>query len=262
LKDVSEQARWWVNFRKTNDWADMMNWEAVVNEIMTPNMKKMMEYKVQLTDKKIAESEKINLAKLMAKDPDGGNLLVDLKAGYQLDDKIAKAISEDIFNNPDAKVRILASQFFPRNGKPLKLDFVARMAGDLEKGKTTFATNCATCHRHGENGNDIGPDLTNIHKKFDKLGLLDAIINPSANMVFGFESYSISTKKGKNYFGFLLGDDGKNITIKDAAGQKSVIKVADIKTKEKMPNSLMPDPTAMGLKEQELADLSSYLSFK
>jgi putative membrane-bound dehydrogenase-like protein len=263
LKDVSEQARWWVNFRKTNDWVDMMNWEAVANEILTPNMKKMMEYKVQLRDKKLTESDKIKIAKMMAKDPDGGNFLVDMKAVYQLDDKIVKAISEDIFNNPDAKVRILASQFFPRNGKPLKLDFVARMGGDLEKGKTTFATYCATCHRHGENGNDIGPDLTNIHKKFDKLGLLDAIINPSASMVFGFESYSIVTKKGKSYFGFLLGDDGKNITIKDAAGQKSVIKVADIKTKEKMPNSLMPDPTAMGLKEQELADLSSYLlSFK
>lgn len=263
LKDVAEQARWWVNFRKTNDWADMMNWESVANEIMTPNMKKMMEYKANLNDKKISDSEKIKIAKLMAKDPDGGNYLVDMKAGYQLDNKIAKAVSEDIFNNPDVKVRILASQFFLRNGAPLKLDFIARMGGDLEKGKRTFATYCTTCHRHGENGNDIGPDLTNIHKKFDKLGLLDAIINPSASMVFGFESYSITTKKGKNYFGFLLGDDGKNVTIKDAAGQKFVVKTADIKVKEKMPNSLMPDPTALGLKEQELADLSSYLlSFK
>jgi putative heme-binding domain-containing protein len=137
------------------------------------------------------------------------------------------------------------------------------MNGSAEKGKTTFATYCTTCHRHGENGNDIGPDLTNIHKKFDKLSLLDAIVNPSASMVFGFESWTIVTKKGKTYFGFLVGDDGKNITLKDAAGEKFAIKVSEIKKKEKMPNSLMPDPIAMGLKEQELADLSTYLlSFK
>jgi putative membrane-bound dehydrogenase-like protein len=263
LKDVEAQARYWVNFRKTNEWADFKNWDAVADEIMTPNMKKMMAFREKLYDKKISVGEQITIAKLMAKDPDGGNILVNIKAGFEMKDTIAKSIAEDLFNNPESKVRILASQFFPRNGKPVKLDYVVRMKGDSEKGKVTFATNCATCHRHGENGNDIGPDLTNIHKKFDKLGLLDAIINPSASMVFGFESYSIITKKGKSYFGFLLGDDGKNITIKDAAGQKSVIKIADIKTKEKMPNSLMPDPTAMGLKEQELADLSSYLlSFK
>jgi putative membrane-bound dehydrogenase-like protein len=263
-KELAEKARWWVNYRKTNDWADLMNWEAIADEIMTPNMKQMQALKATLTDKKTPLEQKIIIAKRMAKDADGGNILLDLVSSYNLgSDEVSKAVGEEIFNNPDSKVRILASQYFPRNGTPLKLDFVARMKGDLEKGKTTFATYCTTCHRHGENGNDIGPDLTNIHKKFDKLDLLDAIINPSASMVFGFESWTITTKKGKTYFGFLLGDDGKNLTLKDAGGEKHVIKVVDIKTKEKMPNSLMPDPTALGLKEQELADLSSYLlSFK
>jgi putative heme-binding domain-containing protein len=110
-------------------------------------------------------------------------------------------------------VRILASQFFPRNGVPFKLDFINRMEGNVEKGKTTFTTYCITCHKHGEKGNEIGPDLTNVHKKFDKLSLLDAIINPSASMVFGFETYTIQTKQGKFYMGFLIGDNGKNLTL-------------------------------------------------
>ncbi len=263
LKDVSSQALWWLNFRKNNDWADLMNWETISSEISSPNMKKMLALKEILVNKKTADEEKIKVAKLMAQDPDGGNILVDMKAGYQLNDKIAKEVSEEIFNNPEQKVRILASQFFPRNGSPLKLDFVNRMEGNDEKGKVIFATYCTTCHRHGENGNDIGPDLTNIHKKFDKLSLLDAIINPSASMVFGFESWTIKTKKDKYYMGFLLGDDGKNIILKDASGEKQVVKVADILKKEKMSKSLMPDPTALGLKEQELSDLSTYLmSFK
>ena len=132
------------------------------------------------------------------------------------------------------------------------------MAGNTEKGKGIFKTNCANCHKIGEIGAEIGPDLSNIHKKFDKLGLLDAIINPSASIVFGYEVWTIITKKGQSYIGFLLGE-GKSITLKDAGGQLNVIKAEDIKTKVKMEKSLMPDPTAMGLKEQELADLVNYL---
>ncbi|WP_435357578.1 PVC-type heme-binding CxxCH protein [Emticicia sp. SJ17W-69] len=258
-KDVSTQAVWWLNFRKTNEWADLMNWESISTEIVSSGMKKMLSLKEKLINKNTPEQEKITIAKEMAKDPDGGNILVDLKAGYQINDKIAKEISEIILNNPEQKVRILASQFFPRSGTPLKLDFINRMEGNVKKGEITFTTYCATCHKHGENGNEIGPDLTNIHKKFDKLSLLDAIINPSANMVFGFETYTIKTKQGKYYMGFLIGDNGKNLIIKDAAGEKHVVKVADILKKEKMEKSLMPDPTSMGLKEQELSDLSSYL---
>lgn len=67
----------------------------------------------------------------------------------------------------------------------MKTDFIARMSGNAERGKTLFATTCAACHRHGVKGADIGPDLTLINKKFDKAGLLDAIINPSASMFFG-----------------------------------------------------------------------------
>ena len=53
-------------------------------------MKKMLVLKETLVNKKTPDEEKIKVAKLMALDPDGGNILVDLKAGYQLNDRIAK----------------------------------------------------------------------------------------------------------------------------------------------------------------------------
>ena len=77
----------------------------------------------------------------------------------------------------------------------MKTDFIARMSGNSVKGEKLFAANCASCHKHGASGADIGPDLTLINKKFDKPGLLDAIVNPSASMVFGYEAYTVTTKK-------------------------------------------------------------------
>ena len=258
LPDVSSGASWWLNFRKTNDWADLMNWEETTAQVMTPAYRQMLEMKKTILDKNQALSNRIETAKKMAVDKNGGNILVDMRVQGQLPDTIAKSVSEIIFKNPDQNVRVVASQFFPRNGKVLKTDFIARMEGNVGNGEKLFATNCAACHKHGEKGADIGPDLTEIHKKFDKAGLLDAIVNPSASMVFGYESYTIVTKKNETYFGFLL-SDGAQVVLKDAAGKSHTIKSDQIKRREKMLSSLMPEPTALGLNEQDLADLTGYL---
>jgi putative membrane-bound dehydrogenase-like protein len=262
LPDVSSQASWWLNFRRTNDWADLLNWEEATATVMTPAYRKMLDLKKVVTDKNQPLDGRIDAAKKMAADQNGGNILVDMRVQGQLQDTIAKSVSEIIFKNPDQNVRVVASQFFPKNGKVLKTDFIARMKGNPEEGAKIFTANCASCHKHGTNGADIGPDLTAIHKKFDKMGLLDAVINPSASMVFGYEAYTVTTKKGETYFGFLL-SDGNNVVLKDVSGQRHTIKADQVKTREKMAQSLMPEPTTLGLSEQNLADLTSYLlSFK
>lgn len=225
---------------------------------MTPAYRKMLEMKKTVSDKNQPMPTRIATARQMAADINGGNILVDMRVQGQLPDTIAKSVSEVIFKNPDQNIRVVASQFFPRNGKVLKTDFIARMNGNVEKGEKLFANTCAACHKHGKTGAEIGPDLTLIHQKFDKNGLLDAIVNPSASMVFGYESYTIVTKNNETYFGFLL-SDGASVVLKDAAGQQHSVKADQIKSREKMPSSLMPEPTALGLDEQDLADLTAYL---
>ncbi|MCE6990690.1 PVC-type heme-binding CxxCH protein [Dyadobacter sp. CY323] len=258
LPDVAGQASYWLNFRKTNDWADLANWEETNAVAMTPAYRQMLEMKKTVADKSQNLTTRIDLAKKMAADPDGGNILLDMRVQGQLQDTIARSVSEIIFKHPDQNVRVVASQFFPRNGKVMKTDFIARMSAVPSNGEKIFSNTCAACHKHGKTGAEIGPDLTEIHKKFDKTALLDAIINPSAAMVFGYESYTIVTKSGETYFGFLL-SDGANVVLKDAAGQQHSIKSDQIKSREKMPLSLMPEPTALNLNEQDLADLTGYL---
>ncbi|SKC11198.1 PVC-type heme-binding CxxCH protein [Dyadobacter psychrophilus] len=258
LPEVASLASWWVGFRKTNDWADLINWEEAVAQEMTPAYKQMLENKKIVSDKNQALPTRIDAAKKMAADENGGNMLVDMRVQGQLPDSIARSVSDIIFKNQDQNVRIVASQFFPKNGKVLKTDFIARMSPNVSQGEKLFANSCEACHKHGAKGAEIGPDLTLIHKKFDKTGLLDAIVNPSASMVFGYESYTIVTKGGDTFFGFLM-SDGANVVLKDAAGQQHSIKADQIKSREKMASSLMPEPTTLGLNEQDLADLTGYL---
>jgi putative membrane-bound dehydrogenase-like protein len=258
LKDVSGMALWWINFRKTNDWADFLKNESLEAQVLTASFLKMAKMKEQVSANEVALAEKVSMVKQIAMDPDGGNMLIDLRAQYALPDTLAKIVSELIYKNPDQSVRILASQFFPQKGGTIKLDFVARMTADRTKGKQIFETACATCHKHGKTGAEIGPDLTPIHQKYDKMALLDAIANPSASVVFGYEAYTVTTKKGETFFGFLL-SDGAQVVLKDVAGARHVFKADQIKSRVKMESSLMPEPTALGLNEQALADLAGYL---
>ena len=155
----------------------------------------------------------------------------------------------------------MASDYFTKPGttRTVSIRQVVLLTGDATAGKTVFATNCATCHKHGAAGAEIGPELTKIHEKFDRNGLLDAIVNPSAALAFGYEPWLITTKNGQTYYGFLISDGAQAIVVKDAAGQKHTLPTATIASRRQYTTSLMPDPVSMGLSDQQLADLAAFL---
>lgn len=136
---------------------------------------------------------------------------------------------------------------------------IARLSGNEKTGRTVFSANCATCHRYGQQGSDVGPELTKIHQKFDKNALLDAIVHPSASIAFGYEPWLITTKKGQTFYGFLVSDGEQSVVVKGIKGQKHAIPANEIFSRRQYKSSLMPDPVSMGLNDQQLADLTAFL---
>lgn len=259
LKDVSEQAFYWVNFRKTNDWQDLINWQQATAAVLSPVQKKMLEWQKIMMDTSVAKPQRELAAKTLASDLYGGQLLLAAAGESKIPKEFKPVIAEAIFNNPDRSVRMMAGDYFPRpSGKGLSVNLAASLPADVTKGKQLFQTNCASCHRFETDGKDIGPDLSMINKKFDKNGLLDAIINPSAGLAFGYEPWIIQTKDKNTYYGFLVGD-GATVVLKDAAGQTMSLKSTNIISRKQLKNSLMPEASSLGLKEKDLSDLSGYL---
>ena len=118
---------------------------------------------------------------------------------------------------------------------------------------------CARCHAHGNRGADIGPDLSAIRKKFGRRELFDAILNPSAAIAFGYDSWLIGTEDGDLFSGFIL-SEGETLILKDSSGDRHAIESELIDFRRKESTSTMPDNVALGLDAQELADLVSFLS--
>ncbi|RAK01904.1 putative membrane-bound dehydrogenase-like protein [Larkinella arboricola] len=260
-KTVAEQAEYWASFRRSNDWAMLLNWDEVMPPKLSEAEQKALALRQKLMDEYTPAEDKLKLAKELAISPEGGKLLVGLAAEKKLADNLKPAISEVIFTNPDQSVRTMAGDYFkrPNSSTALSLKNITVLTGNETAGLTVFKTTCATCHRHGEQGKDIGPELTKIHQKFDRNGLLDAILNPSAGLAFGYEPWLVTTKNGQTYYGFLISDGQQALVIKDAGGQKHTIPTAQVASRKQYSTSLMPDPASLGLSEQQLADLIAYL---
>lgn len=106
---------------------------------------------------------------------------------------------------------------------------------------------------------DVGPNLTEIKNKFQREALLDAMINPNAGIVFGYEAWLITTKSGDSFFGFLVADGTQTVVVKDLSGIKHTIDTSTIASRQKQTSSLMPEPSSLGLTDQNLADIVEYL---
>ena len=255
---VKEMSQWWLDFRKSNDWYALWAWETEKGEgFRVPD--DIAELNEILLNQDTPTKQKIDAGKEMAGSLIGGRLLISLAANNQLSNEVINGVSEAIFNNPELEIRTLASEHFKKSGeRSFSITSILELTNDVSKGENVFLTKCITCHKNGTTGNDIGPDLSSIGEKFDKTALLDAIINPNASIVFGYEPIMLKTKSGQALYGFLL-SEGETTVLKDMTGKQMVIAADDIESKEKIKMGIMPNAFALGLTEQDLANLSAYL---
>jgi putative heme-binding domain-containing protein len=262
LQDVKEQAAYWLSFRQSNDWNDLLDWSKVT--LNTSYQRRLSQMKVKrqvILDERQSLNERKWRTEEMAADSIGGQMLIGLAAENKVPKSILQFVEASIFNNPDQAVRIQAGRYFkrPGAGKIYSIEEIVKLKPDAQQGKLIFEQRCATCHKMGNEGNSVGPELTMINKKFDRTALLDAVINPDAAIVFGYEPWLINTKSGESVYGFLMEENKNGVVLKDIAGKKHIIPASRISLKEKQNKSLMPDPIANGLSENDLANVVEFL---
>ena len=262
LKDVASQAAYWLSFRQGNDWYKLVDWTRVhINTNYERKLAAMQVHRQTILDEQQSLEERRSNLMAMAKDSVGGQLLIGLAADKMIPQILLPFASQEIFNNPDPTIRVEAGNYFtrPGSGKIYSIEAISKLGADYAQGKKVFLTHCASCHKVAAVGNNIGPELTAIGKKLGKPELLDAIINPSASIVFGYEPWLVNTTKGESVYGFLVSENKETIVIKDISGHLHLIAVKAIASKKKQHQSLMPDPVNNGLSVQDLADIAAFL---
>ena len=265
LPDVATQAAWWMTFRKTNDWREHVvdGWVTSVPEAEAKPaaLDAMLASRAHVLDAAAPIDRRIEATLTMARDAAGGQLLLQLAAENKVAGPLREAAGSVIFTNPDRSVRSASAGYFPRPGgqPPMTVAGVTSRAGDAARGEQRYyAASCSTCHRIGSAGGDVGPELTAIAQKFDRTGLVEAIVNPSAAIAFGYSAEIVVTRRQEPHIGFLL-SDGPTVSLRDGYGRVLSFDAADIATRVPLKSSLMPDPLALSLSEQDVADITAFL---
>jgi putative heme-binding domain-containing protein len=132
--------------------------------------------------------------------------------------------------------------------------------GDPARGAAVFEkAQCIKCHRYGNRGEGIGPDLTNVSGRFQRKEILESVVYPSLVISDQFAGKTVLTTDGKVLTG-LVGTTPEGVVVLQTDGEK--VNVAKDQIDEIAPSkqSAMPAGLFNKLTQQEIADLFAYLA--
>jgi putative heme-binding domain-containing protein len=146
--------------------------------------------------------------------------------------------------------------------KDLEGDMGGIAAARSAKGKELFtAAGCITCHVMKGQGGKIGPDLTEISKKFKGKDLLVQILEPSKVIDPAFQQHTFKLKDGRVISGTIK-ETGDSIEVNNNPMiPNSIVKISKGEVTIRKPSTLSPMPEGLvsTLTKDEIVDLLSYL---
>ncbi|MFO1019681.1 MAG: PVC-type heme-binding CxxCH protein [Planctomycetales bacterium] len=201
---------------------------------------------------------------------EGGVLLLRLVEMAKLPDDLKNKGIQLGTDHPDAHVRMLFAKYLPPEKRPKTLgqeytpEEILGLKGDAMRGARIFnqggSASCSKCHRIEKRGADIGPNLSQIGKKYERKALLETIVNPSAAIAPEYYAYVVQTKAGKVHAGFLQQSSDQQVVLKTIEGEVVTIPRDDVEELIQQKISLMPDAVLKDITAQDAADLLEYLT--
>jgi putative heme-binding domain-containing protein len=148
------------------------------------------------------------------------------------------------------------------DAKRRKVEALAANAaqGRPAEGRKVFeASACVACHKAGEVGRAMGPDLSRIGQIRQPRDLIESIFFPSATIAPAFETYVVETTDGQSHMGTIKSEAADALVLLDLAGQEKSLPVADVLGRNAIPTSAMPAGLEQAFTDQQLLDLVAWL---
>ncbi|MDA7625965.1 c-type cytochrome, partial [Akkermansiaceae bacterium] len=134
---------------------------------------------------------------------------------------------------------------------------MAEKNGDAQKGQILFAT-CLACHKVGNAGGIIGPDLSGAGAMSTE-ALLHNILTPNAQMESGYYRHDIILKDGGKVSGSLVNETKSSLSIQPIGTAIQLIPQGEIAQHKITKSSLMPEGLIDHLSPRQVADLFTYI---
>jgi putative membrane-bound dehydrogenase-like protein len=133
-----------------------------------------------------------------------------------------------------------------------------RSAGNPERGREVFERDCAECHKIGNTGFEVGPDLRSVTTRY-KEALLADILLPNQAIETGYEEYLVETTDGRSLSGVLAKETPASLTLRRAKGEEDTVLRSSVKELRSLSVSPMPEDLEKKITVDEMADLIAYI---
>jgi putative membrane-bound dehydrogenase-like protein len=166
---------------------------------------------------------------------------------------------------------VLASSFVPRSRRPdasagraMLIEAALGETGNPERGEAIFfdpaRSRCVTCHRIGDRGERIGPDLTGVGDRFPRIHLIESVLEPSRTVAAGYQTLAVLLQDGRVQNGVKVAETAESLTLGDAQGRLHTLEKADIDELRPQAASLMPEGLEKSFSREEFVDLIAFLA--
>ncbi len=210
------------------------------------------------------------LVVLMMRQATSEQLLDAISAGTVSLSELSLDQRRTLENHPEQKIRTTARRLASLAGVTVSADReevltnyapATHATGNVERGKLLFTKNCANCHKHGGEGQEVGPDLTGmaVHPKQE---LLIHILDPNRSVEGNFRRYTLLTLDGQVLTGMLAAESQSALELIDAEGKRKSVLREEIEQLTATNLSLMPAGFEQQIKIDEMSDLLEFLTNK
>lgn len=144
--------------------------------------------------------------------------------------------------------------------RPMLLGQVALGKGTADRGKEVARRICIACHKFGTEGIAYGPDFAGVGKRLKREELIESVLEPNAKVDVKFATTNLETNAGEALTGFIVKETADTLSFTLPGGVVRDIKKTDIKKRETLKQSSMPEGLAATMSPQEFLDLVEFLA--
>jgi putative membrane-bound dehydrogenase-like protein len=157
----------------------------------------------------------------------------------------ASALAVPVLGTPDPDRRAVVARYAALTGRK----------GDPARGHEVFRrVGCAACHRLGNAGVEVGPDLATVREK-PAAQLVEAIFDPSRAVEQRYRVTTLVLDDGTVASGVVTAELPGSLVLRMAGGGEKVVPRAGIEEIVVSEKSIMPEGFETTISEQDCADL-------
>jgi putative heme-binding domain-containing protein len=121
-----------------------------------------------------------------------------------------------------------------------------------------FREHCSSCHKIGDMGLQVGPDLLTLAGQ-PKDELLVNILDPSANIAPGYDEYLVQTTDGRIITGVISNQNATSVTLRRSEGDEDTVLRNTIAEMRVATVSAMPENLEDAINLEQMSDLLEFL---